>query len=99
MSYGYLQILHTHTPTDIDNVVISQDLGHAEAVFSLMTGKQISKAAKVAQKSGDHRLALLLAQAGCSHEVRQLVTKQLSDWLEIQVREHVLYYFYIKWKK
>ncbi len=50
-----------------------------------MTGQQISEAAKIAQKSGDHRLALLLAQAGSSHEVRQLVTKQLSDWLEIKV--------------
>ena len=62
-------------------------MGHIEAVFSLLTGRQISEAYAVAQRSGDHRLALLLAQAGSTDQIKQLVTKQLSDWHEMGVSE------------
>lgn len=61
-----------------------KDLGNIEAVFSLLTGHQISQACQVAQQSGDHRLALLLAQAGGTREARQLVAAQLVDWKELE---------------
>lgn len=61
-----------------------KDLGNIEAVFSLLTGHQIAEACEVAQQSGDHRLALLLAQAGSTREARQLVSSQLVDWKELE---------------
>ena len=39
-------------------------------MFSLLTGHQIAQACEVAQQSGDHRLALLLAQAGSTRETQ-----------------------------
>ncbi|XP_022108489.1 nuclear pore complex protein Nup98-Nup96-like isoform X2 [Acanthaster planci] len=66
-----------------------KDMGHIEAVFSLLTGWQISEACAEAQRSGDHRLALLLAQAGSNEEGKQLVAKQLSDWKEMGVDKFI----------
>ena len=40
----------------------------------------------MAQESGDHRLALLLAQAAGSHIPRQMIQKQLANWEELKVR-------------
>ncbi|XP_071847086.1 nuclear pore complex protein Nup98-Nup96-like isoform X3 [Apostichopus japonicus] len=66
-----------------------KDLGNIEAVFSLLTGHQIAEACEVAQQSGDHRLALLLAQAGSTREARQLVTAQLVDWRELEADQFI----------
>ncbi len=66
-----------------------KDMGHIEAVFSLLTGHQISEACAAAQRSGDHRLALLLAQAGSTQEIKLLITKQLSDWHEMGVDKFI----------
>ncbi|XP_033631554.1 nuclear pore complex protein Nup98-Nup96-like isoform X1 [Asterias rubens] len=66
-----------------------KDMGHIEAVFSLLTGHQISAACAAAQRSGDHRLALLLAQAGSTQEIKLLITKQLSDWHEMGVDKFI----------
>uniref|UniRef100_A0A673NMI3 Nuclear pore complex protein Nup98-Nup96 n=1 Tax=Sinocyclocheilus rhinocerous TaxID=307959 RepID=A0A673NMI3_9TELE len=57
---------------------------HAEAIFSYLTGHCISKACKLSQKSGDHRLALLLSQAVGSKFCRDLLALQLSDWNSMQ---------------
>uniref|UniRef100_A0A8C1VCF4 Nuclear pore complex protein Nup98-Nup96 n=1 Tax=Cyprinus carpio TaxID=7962 RepID=A0A8C1VCF4_CYPCA len=57
---------------------------HAEAIFSYLTGHCISKACKLSQKSGDHRLALLLSQAVGSQFCRDLLALQLSDWNNMQ---------------
>ncbi|XP_038055472.1 nuclear pore complex protein Nup98-Nup96-like isoform X2 [Patiria miniata] len=62
-----------------------KDMGHIEAVYSLLTGRQIGEACAVAQRSGDHRLALLLAQAGSTNETKKLVAKQLGDWHEMGI--------------
>uniref|UniRef100_A0A672M5K4 Nuclear pore complex protein Nup98-Nup96 n=1 Tax=Sinocyclocheilus grahami TaxID=75366 RepID=A0A672M5K4_SINGR len=56
----------------------------AEAIFSYLTGHCISKACKLSQKSGDHRLALLLSQAVGSKVCRDLLALQLSDWNSMQ---------------
>ncbi|XP_069748351.1 nuclear pore complex protein Nup98-Nup96 isoform X2 [Narcine bancroftii] len=53
---------------------------HVDAVFSYLSGKRISEACKLAQQSGDHRMALLLAQACGSLPVRELLSRQLADW-------------------
>ncbi|XP_061485203.1 nuclear pore complex protein Nup98-Nup96 isoform X2 [Rhineura floridana] len=65
-------------------VSLAQNDNPAEAVFSYLTGKQISEACRLAQQSGDHRLALLLSQLVGSLEVRELLAMQLADWHQLQ---------------
>ncbi|XP_062983422.1 nuclear pore complex protein Nup98-Nup96 isoform X2 [Elgaria multicarinata webbii] len=67
-----------------DEVSLSQNDNPAEAVFSYLTGKQIGEACRLAQQSGDHRLALLLSQLVGSQEVRELLALQLADWQQLQ---------------
>ena len=64
-------------------------LGHVEAIFALLTGQQINEACLRAQESGDHRLAMLLAQAGATHETRHLVTSQLIHWEQLRADQFV----------
>uniref|UniRef100_A0A4W3IU68 Nuclear pore complex protein Nup98-Nup96 n=1 Tax=Callorhinchus milii TaxID=7868 RepID=A0A4W3IU68_CALMI len=64
-------------------VAVAQETGHVDAVFSYLTGKRISEACRLAQRSGDHRLALLLAQAVGSEQVRELLAMQLLDWHQL----------------
>ncbi|CAH2226048.1 nuclear pore complex Nup98-Nup96 isoform X1 [Pelobates cultripes] len=56
-----------------------------EAVFSYLTGRRISEACLLAQKSGDHRLSMLISQSIGSQPVRDLITMQLLDWSKLQV--------------
>ncbi|XP_075054497.1 nuclear pore complex protein Nup98-Nup96 [Mixophyes fleayi] len=56
-----------------------------QAVFSYLTGCRISEACRLAQKSGDHRLSMLLSQLVGSQPVRELMTMQLVDWNKLQV--------------
>ncbi|XP_067841675.1 nuclear pore complex protein Nup98-Nup96 isoform X2 [Heptranchias perlo] len=63
-----------------EEVAMSRHKSHVDGVFSYLTGKRISEACKLAQQSGDHRLALLLAQAAGGHQVRELLSIQLADW-------------------
>ncbi|KAG8544950.1 hypothetical protein GDO81_021581 [Engystomops pustulosus] len=56
-----------------------------EAVFSFLTGCRISEACRLAQKSGDHRLAMLLSQLVGSQQVVELNVMQLVDWRNLQV--------------
>ncbi|XP_028823524.1 nuclear pore complex protein Nup98-Nup96 isoform X2 [Denticeps clupeoides] len=51
-----------------------------EDVFSYLTAHRISHACRLAQKNGDHRLALLLSQAVGSQHGRDLLALQLADW-------------------
>uniref|UniRef100_A0A7M4FMH4 Nuclear pore complex protein Nup98-Nup96 n=1 Tax=Crocodylus porosus TaxID=8502 RepID=A0A7M4FMH4_CROPO len=67
-----------------EEVSLSRHDNHIEAVFSYLTGKRISKACRLAQESGDYRLALLLSQLAGSQEVRELLTMQLVDWHRLQ---------------
>ncbi|XP_038674987.1 nuclear pore complex protein Nup98-Nup96 isoform X3 [Scyliorhinus canicula] len=66
-----------------EEVAISRHKSHVDAVFSYLTGQRISEACKLAQQSGDHRLALLLAQAAGGHQVRELLGIQLTDWNQL----------------
>ncbi|XP_006032139.1 nuclear pore complex protein Nup98-Nup96 isoform X2 [Alligator sinensis] len=67
-----------------EEVSLSRHDNHIEAVFSYLTGKRISEACRLAQQSGDYRLALLLSQLVGSQEVRELLTMQLVDWHRLQ---------------
>lgn len=67
--------------------LLSQDQGHLQAIFSCLTGRQIVEACQLAQKSGDHTLALLLAQAVSNYMPRQMVSKQLEEMMELGVSE------------
>uniref|UniRef100_A0A8B9KKL9 Nuclear pore complex protein Nup98-Nup96 n=1 Tax=Astyanax mexicanus TaxID=7994 RepID=A0A8B9KKL9_ASTMX len=62
----------------------SRGHSHVEAIFSYLTGHCISEACKLAQKSGDHRLSLLLSQAVGSQLSRDLLALQLADWNRMQ---------------
>ncbi|NXF89899.1 NUP98 protein, partial [Eubucco bourcierii] len=57
---------------------------HLDSVFSYLTGKRVGEACRLAQQSGDHRLALLLSQLAGSQPVRDLLTMQLVDWHRLQ---------------
>ncbi|XP_028907504.1 nuclear pore complex protein Nup98-Nup96 isoform X1 [Ornithorhynchus anatinus] len=67
-----------------EEVALSRQDHPIEAVFSYLTGKKISKACRLAQQAGDHRLALLLSQLVGSQQVRELLTMQLVDWHRLQ---------------
>ena len=62
-----------------------QDQGHLQAILSSLTGKQIKEACQIAQDAGDHKLALLLSQAVGSFMPRQIISKQLEEWIELGV--------------
>lgn len=64
---------------------IFQEGGHLGAILSCLTGRQIVEACQLAQKVGDHMLALLLAQASSSYVPRQMVAKQLEEMVELRV--------------
>uniref|UniRef100_UPI00358FCD80 nuclear pore complex protein Nup98-Nup96 isoform X3 n=1 Tax=Myxine glutinosa TaxID=7769 RepID=UPI00358FCD80 len=61
-----------------------------EGVFSCLSGRQVSRACKLAQCAGDHRLALLLSQAIGSEPTRQLLSLQLAVWARLGVDLHIL---------
>ncbi|KAL2080768.1 hypothetical protein ACEWY4_024561 [Coilia grayii] len=69
---------------------ISQEVGVAaessstDTIFSYLTGYKISQACKLAQQSGDHRLALLLSQAAGLPFNQELLALQLADWNKMQ---------------
>ncbi|XP_030055686.1 nuclear pore complex protein Nup98-Nup96 isoform X2 [Microcaecilia unicolor] len=65
-------------------VAKSRHESHTEAVFSYLTGARISEACRLAQQSGDHRLALLLSQQMGSQQVKDLLAMQLVDWNKLQ---------------
>nr|XP_033803270.1 nuclear pore complex protein Nup98-Nup96 isoform X3 [Geotrypetes seraphini] len=65
-------------------VAKSRHESHIEAVFSYLTGGRISEACRLAQQSGDHRLALLLSQQIGSQQVKDLLAMQLVDWNKLQ---------------
>ncbi|XP_041359202.1 nuclear pore complex protein Nup98-Nup96-like [Gigantopelta aegis] len=61
----------------------SKNQGHLLAIFSYLSGRNISEACSIAQASSDHRLALLLAQAAGSEIPRQMLARQLNGWAEL----------------
>uniref|UniRef100_A0A8C6U9S7 Nuclear pore complex protein Nup98-Nup96 n=1 Tax=Neogobius melanostomus TaxID=47308 RepID=A0A8C6U9S7_9GOBI len=63
---------------------------HTDAIFSLLTGNCISQACQLAQKYGDHRLALLLSQAAGSQCSRELLALQLSDWHRMETDSYLM---------
>ncbi|NXC48597.1 NUP98 protein, partial [Penelope pileata] len=67
-----------------EEVSLSQHHNPMEAVFSCLTGKRIGEACRLAQQSGNHRLALLLSQLAGSQPSRDLLTMQLVDWHGLQ---------------
>lgn len=62
-----------------------KDQGHLQAILCSLSGRQIAEACELAQKSGDHKLALLLAQAVSSFIPRQMLVKQFEEWIELGV--------------
>ncbi|KAM9498568.1 nuclear pore complex protein Nup98-Nup96-like isoform 8-T12 [Salvelinus alpinus] len=92
---GYLQqmerrrsfsawLSHSATQRIEQEVGLNQGGGNVDAIFSYLTGHRISDACRLAQKSGDHRLSLLLSQAVGSQYGRELLALQLGDWNRMQ---------------
>ncbi|XP_057677624.1 nuclear pore complex protein Nup98-Nup96 isoform X2 [Corythoichthys intestinalis] len=72
-----------------EEVALASKGRHTQAVFSYLTGNRISEACCLAQKEGDHRLALLLSQAAGSQYCRDLLALQLADWNRMQTDTHL----------
>nr|DBA32194.1 TPA: hypothetical protein GDO54_000004 [Pyxicephalus adspersus] len=66
-------------------VVMHQKERSIEAVFSYLTGCRISEACRLAQRSGDHRLSMMLSQLVGNQQLQELITMQLEDWQKQQV--------------
>ena len=54
-------------------------------IFSLLSGRQITKACQVARENKEYRLGFLLAQAGGDHHLKHYLRSQLSQWDENHV--------------
>ncbi|KAJ8342308.1 hypothetical protein SKAU_G00322360 [Synaphobranchus kaupii] len=74
---------------EVQRVTSAQHQSHVDAIFSYLTANRVSEACKLAQKSGDHRLAFLLSQAGGSHYTRELLAMQLVDWSRLETDSFV----------
>ncbi|KAL3043126.1 hypothetical protein OYC64_020945 [Pagothenia borchgrevinki] len=72
-----------------EEVALAGKHRHIDAIFSLLTGNQISEACCLAQSQGDHCLSLLLSQAGGSQDCRELLFLQLNDWRSLQTDSYV----------
>ncbi|XP_052793615.1 nuclear pore complex protein Nup98-Nup96-like [Mya arenaria] len=57
--------------------------GQLVSVLSAMTGRQIVEACQLAQNAGNPRLALLLAQSISNYMPRQMISKQLEEYIEL----------------
>ena len=68
-------------------IFLFQEQGHLQAILCSLSGRQIAEACDLAQRSGDHKLALLLAQAISSFLPRQMLSKQFEEWIELGVSE------------
>ncbi|XP_066910219.1 nuclear pore complex protein Nup98-Nup96-like [Clytia hemisphaerica] len=75
------------TADQIENEIQTQlqDDGHLSAIFSLLSGRQITKACQVARENKEYRLGFLLAQAGGDHHLKHHLRSQLAQWDENNV--------------
>lgn len=59
----------------------SQDADYLDALFSLVSGRQIAAACRLAHRHGDHKLALSLTQVASGNtNSRVLAYEQLDTW-------------------
>lgn len=57
-------------------------------MFCLLTGNRLLEACKMASDNLDYRLALMMSQSsGGSKTFRDMITKQINEWLMSGVRE------------
>lgn len=85
-------LAHSSAPRveeEVQRFSSAQHCSHVDAIFSYLTAHRIGEACKLAHKSGDHRLALLLSQAGGSQNSRELLSLQLLDWSRLQTDSFV----------
>lgn len=66
---------------------VFQSDGYLSDILRMLSARKIQEACSLAQKSGDHRLALLLAQAVGSHVPRHMIAQQLINWCELKVSD------------
>ncbi|CAL5190845.1 unnamed protein product [Lathyrus oleraceus] len=76
-SYWLRESVSYHVQNQISSLDDSNYLQH---IFTLLTGRQLDEAVRLAVSKGDVRLACLLSQAGGSTLNRSDVAKQLDIW-------------------
>ena len=83
----FLQTRHACHYECFDKLYIapSQASSPASRIFHHLSGHQLSSACSLAQHTGDHRLALCMAQVSGAETVRGLARKQLHMWHQAQV--------------
>lgn len=54
-------------------------------IFQHLTGHQLVEASSVAQLNGDHRLALLIAEASKVEDISKYISHQLVMWAQSEV--------------
>ena len=62
-----------------------QGMDSIYGVMSQLSGGHISSAAIAAASAGEHRLALIVAQACSASSVRHMLRSQLHSWQQTQV--------------
>ncbi|EKM57526.1 uncharacterized protein PHACADRAFT_206423 [Phanerochaete carnosa HHB-10118-sp] len=67
----------------------SGEYSWAQAVFALLTGCQVEKAADTATEAGNVKLATLLAQADGDAEFKEDLKNQLALWREQRIDVHI----------
>ncbi|KAK2170352.1 hypothetical protein LSH36_3g17077 [Paralvinella palmiformis] len=59
----------------------------ASVIFQHLTGHQLVEASSVAQLNGDHRLALLIAEASKVEDISKYISHQLVMWAQSEMDE------------
>eukprot|EP00163_Fabomonas_tropica_P011988 TRINITY_DN2302_c4_g1_i1.p1 TRINITY_DN2302_c4_g1~~TRINITY_DN2302_c4_g1_i1.p1 ORF type:complete len:2083 (+),score=587.56 TRINITY_DN2302_c4_g1_i1:397-6645(+) len=72
--------LQESVSSDIKRVVSEPGTAPLKRIFALLTGRSIQEAVHLATQEKDHRLALLLAQAGSAGALREDIAAQRQIW-------------------
>lgn len=80
--------LREQAAADTEAEVAAAGGDSARAAFSWLVGGRLTEAREAAQRGGEHRLAILLAQARGSDCVRRLLIRQMEEWREVSQRRY-----------
>ncbi|GAM18331.1 hypothetical protein SAMD00019534_015060 [Acytostelium subglobosum LB1] len=60
----------------------SPNASHLDAIFSHLSGKQISESTSCASNNKDHRLAVMMSQVWAAAHTKDLLREQMTQWSE-----------------
>lgn len=76
--------LREQAAADTEAEVTAAGTDAARTAFAWLVGGRLAEAREAAQRGGEHRLAVLLAQARGSDCVRRLLIRQMEEWREVR---------------